>query len=117
MIGSLRQTQPWTEAMSDSEVSRLKTCFGKGATLKKDLGTNCNTCTQGLGNTHIINTVGIAQGGLTFVLVRGVGVMTWGVAPGEGAASCQLGLSVFLKSQNFTLPSPAPAFNTQQESF
>jgi hypothetical protein len=45
-------------------------------------------------------------------LILGVGVRTGWAAPGGGALSCQLGLSVFLISQNFTMPSPAPEKET-----
>ena len=48
----------------------------------------------------------------TLDLILGVGVRTGWTAPGEGALSCQLGLSVFLMSQNFTMPSPAPVKET-----
>ena len=54
----------------------------------------------------------VAGAWATLDLILGVGVRTGWTAPGEGALSCQLGLSVFLMSQNFTMPSPAPGKDT-----
>ena len=51
---------------------------------------------------------------LDLVQEFGVGVRTCWATPGEGAARCQLGLSIFRKSQNFTMPSPAPAHDHRQ---